>query len=117
MRLYMVEIRVHDLAACVAWYRDVLGFGVERVDEPHGFALLQLGEFRLSMKQGEPYAVGVDLVMLLGDVDAACRTWAENGIRVTEPFDSPLGEGYREARLFDPEGRRVRVFSWRMVHG
>ncbi len=116
MRLYMVELRVNSLLDCLAWYRDVLGFEVERVDEPHGFALLKLGEFRLSLKQGEPYAVGADLVLHLGDVDAAYMTWVGRGVTVSEPFDSPLGEGYREARLFDPEGRRVRVFSWRMVH-
>lgn len=117
MRLYMVELRVRSLSDCLPWYRDVLGFEVDRVDEPHGWALLKLGDFPLSMKQGEPNATGVDLVFVLGDVDAAVSTWKARGVRVSEPFDSPLGEGYREARLFDPEGRRVRVFSWRMVHG
>ena len=104
----MTELVVADLPAAVAWYRDRLGFGVERLDAANGFALLQgTGGGRLALKQGAPGPAGVRLHVEVPDLAAAlARAGAAAGPTQASP------EGYRRAVVRDPDGYAVTLFEW-----
>jgi catechol 2,3-dioxygenase-like lactoylglutathione lyase family enzyme len=57
LKPHHVAINVADIDAAIAWYGEVLGFGVERRDFIKGFrgrnALLKHGEFRIELFQNE----------------------------------------------------------------
>ncbi len=104
MRLYMVELTVRDLAASLAFYRDRLGLAVELVDEANGFALLHAGG-RLALKRGTPGG-GATVHLEVADVAAELR-------RLGEPVETKASaEGYRRAKLADPDGHTVVLFEW-----
>lgn len=104
MRLHFVELRVRDWTASVAWYRDVLGLEVLLEDAAGRFALLRAGEGRVALKAGEPGAG----VVLAFEVDAL-RPWLE---RLGAADVKVSAEGYRRARLSDPDGYAVVLFEW-----
>ena len=104
MRLYLVELTVRDLAASLAFYRDRLGLPVELLDEANGFALLHAGG-RLALKRGEPGG-GATVHLEVADLDAELR-------RLGEVADVKASdEGYRRAKLTDPDGHTVVLFQW-----
>jgi predicted enzyme related to lactoylglutathione lyase len=115
MKLYMVELHARDWSGTVKWYRDVLGLDVQFVDEPNRFAMFRAGEAHLALKAGTPKDTEHDTINLsfeVGNVDTVRDELTDRGISVSEPFESPFQEGYREARLKDPEGNQLRLFSW-----
>ncbi len=115
MILYMVELHVRDWPGTVNWYRDVLELDVMFVDEPNRFAMFRAGEAHVALKAGTPQDTARDAVNLtfqVGNVNTVRDRLIELGVAVGEPFDSPFQEGYREARLKDPEGNPLRLFSW-----
>ena len=108
MRLSFVELLVSDWAASVAWYRDALGLRPIMRDEAGRFALFDAGGARIALKAGEPRAGGVRLAMEVDDLDG----WvARLGDRV-EGAIRPSDEGYRRARLRDPDGYEIVLFEW-----
>lgn len=112
---YMTEVRVADWSLTVAWYVDVLGFGIEVLDLDHKFALLIAGGARLALRQGaasEGAPSGVRLHFVVRDLSAAHARLVGLGIVVTEPADHPR-EPYREVRLHDPAGTPITLFAWR----
>jgi catechol 2,3-dioxygenase-like lactoylglutathione lyase family enzyme len=115
MRLYMVEICVRNWPGTRDWYRDTLGLDLVFSDEPHRFTMFRAGGMHLALKGGTPKDSerdGFNLAFEVGDVDDIRAQLIARGIAVGEPFDSPYQEGYREARLSDPEGTHIRLFSW-----
>jgi catechol 2,3-dioxygenase-like lactoylglutathione lyase family enzyme len=96
VRLHFVELRVRDLAASVAWYRDVLGLEVVQADEVGRFALLSGG---VALKEGEPGGG----VLLAFEVASLERFAGE--VKASD-------EGYRRVRLSDPDGYTVTLFEW-----
>lgn len=104
MRLYMTELAVADLDASLRFYRDRLGLPVERLDAANGFALLHAGS-RLALKQGTPGG-GTTIHLEVEGLDAELR-------RLGEAADAKSsGEGYRRAKLRDPDGYTVVLFEW-----
>jgi len=113
----MVEIRARDWAALSAFYRDTLGLVEQMRDSAAGFAMYGAKEPFLAVvkKPAEagpgPSRVVADLVIERLD-DALSRLQAA-GVRVlSSPKESP--EGYRIARIADPERNEIHLFEWAM---
>ena len=112
IELFMVEVRVADWASSSRWYVDVLGLRPVLEDRGRRFSLLEAGSARVALKEG-PALEGrgaVRLIFKVGDVDEARARLVALGVEVTPTTES--AEGYREARLLDPEGTPIRLFSW-----
>lgn len=111
MTLFMVELSVTDFARSVAWYRDVLGLTVTRLDEPNGFALLQTGGGRVALKRGIRSPTTVRLHFHVPDLTAELARLAALGVH--PEFDPKMSdEGYRRADLRDPDGYPITLFEW-----
>ena len=112
IELFMVEVRVADWASSSRWYVDVLGLRPVLEDRERRFSLLEAGSARVALKEGP--ALGgrgaVRLIFKVGDVDEARARLVALGVEVSPTTES--AEGYREARLLDPEGTPIRLFSW-----
>ena len=116
-----ISITVKDVQKSAAWYRDVVGFGIERTTEREGkvmFVSLKAGEVRISLNQDDG-AKGWDRKKGIGfsigiwtteDIDAiANRIKASGGTLDSEPVDAPWGA--RFFRLTDPDGFRFTVLK------
>jgi len=113
------SLTVADVRRSLAWYRDVLGFSLDREHERDGkliAASLRAGEIRILLTQ-EDGAKGVDRVKGQGfslqittaqDIDVI----ASNAKRAGATLDSEPADawGVRVFRLRDPDGFRL-VFS------
>ena len=112
---------VSDLARSLAWYRDVLGFSVEREHERGGKRMavsLRAGEARIVLGQDDG-ARGADrvrgegfslMITTSGDVDELARGVVERGgTPRSEPMDTPWGT--RAFRIQDPDGFRFVLSS------
>lgn len=112
-QLFSIELRTARWADLLAWYRDVLGLRVlVRVVDDH-YALLAAGDTRLAIlgrpEPGEAsrrWSLGFEVT----DLDAIHGRLVEAGVVVTPPKVHP--EGFREIVVADPDGNRLRLFSW-----
>lgn len=115
------SLTVKDVAASLAWYRDVVGFTVEQEHERDGklrAASLSAGTVRFLIGQDDG-AKGWDRVKGEGfslmittaqDVDElAERIRASGGTLASEPTDTPWG--IRAFRLIDPDGFKITIAS------
>lgn len=115
------SLTVRDLEHSLAWYRDVLGFAVEREHERGGKRMavsLRAGDVRVLLGQDDG-ARGVDRVRGEGfslmittaqDVDELARAIVERGgTLASEPADTPWGA--RVFRVRDPDGFRFAISS------
>lgn len=115
------SLTVTDLAASVAWYRDVIGFTVDREHERDGRLVavsLKAGNVRILLGQddgakGQDRARGEGFSLMITtaqDIDTMAELIRERGgILDFEPADAPWG-----ARLFrfrDPDGFRLVISS------
>ena len=115
--LYCIELRTANWAASVEWYRQVLGLRVlvRVVDE--GYALLEAGETRLALLAREvpgestpriSFAFEVhDLGPLIARLERAGAPISASHVNA---------EQLREINLTDPDGNRIRLFSWPQGH-
>jgi uncharacterized glyoxalase superfamily protein PhnB len=116
-----VSITVKDVRKSLAWYHDVVGFGIERSIDRDGqpmFVSLKAGDVRLSLNQDDG-AKGWDRIKGLGfsiniwtteDIDAVAeRIKASGGKLDSEPVDAPWGARY--FRLTDPDGFKLAVLK------
>jgi predicted enzyme related to lactoylglutathione lyase len=109
--LYLVELTVGDFGRALRWYAAVLGRPPALVDEAGRFALFDVGAARVSLKEGEARAGTVRLTFEVADLDAELARLAAAGVAPEGPARvSP--EGYRLARLTDPDGHRLGLFEW-----
>ena len=110
-RLGHVILYVSDLAASVAFYRDVAGLPHRFTDA--GYAEFGTGPTRLALYErhraewltGHPVAPGPagEVVLVVDDVDAVAATLRESGIPVlAPPADRPWG--HRTVHVADPDG-------------
>jgi len=114
-----VSLTVKDVHQSLAWYRDVLGFTLERTREHEGqlrSAYLRSGDARIALNQddgargwtrvkGEGFSL---LFTTTQSVDAIARGIRERGGALeTEPTDTPWGT--RSFRLRDPDGYKFAV--------
>ena len=113
-------LTVSDLVASVAWYRDVLGFAVDREHQRDGKLLavsLRAGAVRILLGQDDG-ARGADRVKGSGfslqlttsqSIDEiAARIRSSGGTLDSEPFDA---YGVGAFRLRDPDGFRFTISS------
>jgi catechol 2,3-dioxygenase-like lactoylglutathione lyase family enzyme len=123
----MIGLFVQDLAAMVAFYRDVLGFASEW-DGKGPYAEFKHEGVRFSMYEraqlpgllgqtpGYPnglngtFELAIDLPRFT-DVDAAFQRVVGGGARpVYGPRDEPWG--MRSSMVADPEGNLIEIGSW-----
>jgi catechol 2,3-dioxygenase-like lactoylglutathione lyase family enzyme len=126
MRLRL-ELFVTDLESSVAWYVEVLGFGLVRADP--GYASLQRGDVVLGLgptaklppdgagpghtqaRVARRPGAGIEVVLELDEpaaVEAAAARVTEKGWPLVEPLtDRPWG--LRDFRVVDPDGYYLRV--------
>lgn len=115
------SLTVRDVQESLAWYRDVLGFEVDRTFERDGAlmaASLRAGDVRLLLGQDDgakgwdrTKGVGLSLqITISGDIDEVARRVEESGgVFETRPTDTPWGR--RIFRLLDPDGFKLTISS------
>jgi uncharacterized glyoxalase superfamily protein PhnB len=115
------SLTVSDIRASLAWYRDAVGFDVEREIIRDGIlraVALRAGNARLLLNQddgakGADRAKGEGCSLMLTtrqSVDTvAARIRAHGGTLVTEPADMPWGA--RAFRVRDPDGFAFAISS------
>ncbi len=119
LRTIAPSLTVNDVQASIAWYRDVVGFVVEREWEHEGKVLgatLVAGSAQLLIGQDDG-AKGWDRVKGVGfriflntaqDVDqVAANIKARGGSLAAEPADMPWGG--RAFGLVDPDGFQLTI--------
>lgn len=105
VKLYMVELAVSDAPRAVEWYSRLLATDPVQVDEPNGFALYEVYGGRVALKVRAPAGRG----MVLFEVEDL----AEELDRLGSDAEVTLSrEGYRRAKLHDPDGNTVVLFEW-----
>jgi len=117
-----VSLTVADLASSVAWYRDVVGFMVDRQHEREGALVavsLRAGDVQILLGQddgarGTDRAKGDGISFQLtterAAIDEVARRIREaGGTLETEPTDTPWGT--RVVRFRDPDGFKIVVAS------
>ena len=110
------ELFVPDLAASVGFYTESLGFEALRV-EPH-FAVVALGEAIVMLAQeslpvvapGAPRGLGIEVRIMVLDVDAVHQRLRENGVKLTRDIGD-RDYGLRDFVVADPNGFRLRFAS------
>jgi predicted enzyme related to lactoylglutathione lyase len=117
-----VSLTVKDLPKSVAWYRDVVGFTVDRETEQNGklrAVALKAGDVRILLNQddgakgwdrvkGQGFSVRFVTAQSIDDI--ANRIKAHGGTLELEPIDRPWG---RLFRLRDPDGFLLVISSER----
>jgi uncharacterized glyoxalase superfamily protein PhnB len=120
-RSLSASLTVKDLEKSLAWYRDVLGFSLDRKYEREGRlqgVALQAGDVRILLNQDD-FKKGTDRVkgegfsfMITTDQDVdqiAQRIRDAGGTLATEPADMPWGA--RVFRLRDLDGFGLAISS------
>jgi len=115
--LFSVELRTAQWAALVEWYRSVLGLRVLVRVVDDRYALIEAGDTRLALL-GRPSAGDASGRWSLGfevvDLEAIHARLAEAHAECSGPKQHP--EGFRELITADPDGNRIRLFSWPASH-
>jgi len=113
LSLYSVELRTSRWAELVEWYRGVLGLRVLVRVVDDGYALLAAGDTRLailSRPAAAPASGRWSLGFEVADLEAVRERIATTGSDVGFPAAHP--EGFRELVVSDPDGNRIRLFTW-----
>ena len=110
--LFCVELRTTRWAELVEWYRSVLGLRVLVRVVDDGYALFEAGDTRLALLRratpGEAsgrWSLGFEVA----DLNAVGRRLEAAGATVA-PTAHP--EGFRELVVADPDGNKIRLFTW-----
>lgn len=114
------SLTVRDLQASVAWYRDALGFAVDREMEHEGkvrAVALKAGAVQLLLNQDDgakgwerKKGEGLSLMVTTDAVDAvAARIRSAGGTLASEPTNMPWGA--RVFRVSDPDGFALVISS------
>jgi uncharacterized glyoxalase superfamily protein PhnB len=115
------SLTVKDLRTSLAWYRDVVGFTVDREIERDGqlrAVALRAGAVRILINQddgskgldrvkGEGFSLMLTTTQSIDDVANGIKQ--RGGTLATEPADMPWGA--RVFRLVDPDGYKLVVSS------
>jgi predicted enzyme related to lactoylglutathione lyase len=111
--LYSIELRTERWAELVEWYRSALGLRVLVRVLDDGYALLAAGDTRLAIlarPAAGPSSHRWSLGFEVRDLDAAHSRLVAAAAEVAPP--SIHAEGFRELVVTDPDGNRIRLFSW-----
>ena len=116
-----VSLTVRNLQASLAWYRDVVGFTVDKEHERDGKLLavsLKAGEVRILINEDDgklgmdrEKGAGFSMQFLTSqNIDeVANHIKASGGSLATEPADMPWGA--RVFRIQDPDGFKIVISS------
>lgn len=111
--LYCIELRTGRWQQLVAWYKNALGMrSLLRVDEDR-YALLAAGPARLAIVgRDEPGTASGrwTLAFEVADLDVAEARLEGAGAEVLPRRLHP--EGFTTISTTDPDGNRVRLFTW-----
>ncbi len=110
---FAAEVRTAAWEALVAWYREVLGLRVLLRVSDDGYALLGDARGRIAIvSRPDPGPAGerIGLAIEVADLDAAAARLAAAGADVTRRPPNP--EGFAELLTRDPDGNRLRLFTW-----
>ena len=113
------SLTVKDIHRSLAWYRDVLGFTVDRMIEREGklrAVAFQAGDVRILINQddgargwerikGEGFSLMFKTTQSIDAIAAGIK--ARGGHLATEPADMPWGA--RVFRLVDPDGYKLSI--------
>jgi predicted enzyme related to lactoylglutathione lyase len=112
--LDLVTIQVRDWAEAVRWYTQVLGLPITTLDEEDGFCMLGTDGATLALASDHPdQAAGTEENRLapafrVADLDGTLERLRSSGVKV-DPHIDGADEGYRLARIYDPEGNRLHL--------
>lgn len=111
--LFAVEIRTPRFDAMLAWYRNVLQMKVGIRQQEEGYALLVGEGYRIALLSRDDATAGQTIVSLAIEVDDF-NEWREylNGKSIPLVAQGNP-EGFRELKLSDPDGNRVKLFAWK----
>ena len=117
--LDFVTVQVRDWPLMVAWYRDVLGLEIVSLEEADRFCLFTTGEggTMIALASDHPEqstATGENRLapgFRVSDLDATLRRLRSAGVRIYADIDG-ADEGYRLARIWDPEGNRLHLYHY-----
>jgi predicted enzyme related to lactoylglutathione lyase len=115
LRVWDVTFTVSDLERAVEFYERILE--LPKKYQFSTYAGFDCGGVEIGLRPGTPVGEqeGAPCVnFLVRDVDEACRTLRERGVRLLkEPHDTPWGG--RIALLADPDGNRLQLvqIDWR----
>jgi predicted enzyme related to lactoylglutathione lyase len=114
--IHFQTIGVTDSGRALAFYRDKLGFTVER-DNPYGedrWIFMRIPGARTLLhfdkrERVEPTGTPV-LVLVTDDVDKTCDVLRSGGVTIAhEPADAPWEPGTRWAYIHDSEGNLILI--------
>lgn len=126
MKLGYIRLLVRDFDACVAFYRDVIGFPVAMHIEHAKFAEFDTGETALEIydrgqmaeivgRANAPAADGaIDRALLTLQVDSIDETYESlksKGVQFDVPPTDRPDWGARTAHFRDPDGNLIELFQ------
>lgn len=110
--LFCVELRTTRWTELVEWYRSVLGLRVLVRVVDDGYALLEAGATRLAIlarSETAPASGRWSLGFEVADLEAVGRRLTATGTAATATAHP---EGFRELVVTDPDGNKIRLFTW-----
>lgn len=119
-RLGGLTVYARDWGAMFRWYTEVLGLEAVVVEAGDGFALLDAGDaVMLGISAGaDPSTMGDDDTdsrvvpgFEVDDIDDLVARLTAAGVEIDGPEDGG-GEGYRLARIWDPEGNQLNLYTY-----
>ena len=107
MRKVMPELPVHDVAAAVSYYRDVLGFTINY--QQHDIGVMDRDAIRLLLvARTAQFSGPASAYVYVADADALHAELLARGALVqSEPVSQPWG--LREFSVLDPDGNRLTL--------
>jgi lactoylglutathione lyase len=125
MKLAYIRLLIRDFDACVAFYRDTLGFPVSILAEDAKFAEFDTGDTALELYDREMMAeiVGctdsgdtgrADRALLTLQVDSVDETYEalkSKGVKFDVPPTDREAWGARTAHFRDPDGNLIELFE------
>jgi predicted enzyme related to lactoylglutathione lyase len=113
-RLDAVAIQLRDWEGGLAWYGETLDFVPFHIEMEHQFAVLGLpgggAVIHLVGHSAEPSGGRCVPMISVSDFDAALARLRSTGVAIVEVIDDSE-DGYRLARIADPEGNRIGVYA------
>ena len=117
-RINAVVLAVRDVKKCAMFYRDMLGFRLDQLEDEEAYLTLGTGGTVLALKSvqlvskeiGEgrirPKEEGANrthLVVFVGDIEREYNDLKDRGVNFVS-LPSPQLDGWRTAHFEDPEG-------------
>lgn len=116
-----LSLTVKELQTSLVWYRDVVGFTVDRMIEREGVVrsvALTAGDVRILINQdngakgwdrikGEGFSLNITTEQNIDEIASGIK--ARGGTLAMEPADMPWGT--RAFRLLDPDGYKLTISS------